>query len=334
MIFVTGGTGLVGSHLLLQLAQKQIPIKALYRTEERRQHVLKIFALYSEESRALFEKIEWVKGEINDLGVLDDAMTDVTYVYHCAALVSFDPRDRDRLFKINEIGTANIVHTALEKGVKKLGYVSSVASLGRSEHVEMIDEGAMWKSGPENSQYAISKYAAEQQVWKGTQEGLPAVMVNPSIILGPGFWEAGSSKIFSSIANGFSFYSNGVNGFVDVRDVASALIELVESDVENERFVLSAESWSYRDVFTAIANALGVKPPSVNTPSWLGEIVWRAEWLRSRITGKYPMVTKETARTAQQKVYYSSEKIKRMLSFNFRPLGRTIEEAASYYPKD
>ncbi len=332
MIFVTGGTGLVGSHLLFELAQRSQPIRALYRSEERRNHVLEVFGFYSNEPEELFQRIEWIEGNLHDLGILEDVMKDVELVYHCAALVSFDARDRDRLFKINEEGTANIVHTALSAGVKKLAYVSSVASLGRVDDETAINEKTVWKSGPANSQYAISKYAAEQQVWKGTQESLPAVMVNPSLILGPGFWEAGSSKVFSSIANGFSFYSEGINGFVDVRDVASALVQLANSDIVNERFAVSAENRSYREVFTMIAEALGVKPPHRNTPKWLGSIVWRAEWLRSRLMGGSPMVTKETARTAQQKVYYSSEKLERALDFRFRPLGRTIQETAKHFP--
>ncbi|QTN37836.1 NAD-dependent epimerase/dehydratase family protein [Cryomorphaceae bacterium] len=338
MIFVTGGTGLVGSHLLYELAQVQNPgapkIRALYRSEARKNHVLEVFELYSGSAQEQFDKIEWIRGDLSDLGVLEDAMRGVDLVYHCAALVSFDPRDRDRLFKVNEEGTANIVHTALACGVRKLAYVSSVAALGRSETGDKIDESTSWKSGPENSQYAISKYAAEQQVWKGTQEGLPAVMVNPSIILGPGFWEAGSSKIFSSIAGGFSFYSKGINGFVDVRDVTSALVTLASSDLENERFVLSAENRSYQEVFTWIAEGLGVRAPHINTPAWLGNVVWRIEWLRSRLTGKSPMVTKETAATAQQFVRYGSEKIKEEFGFTFRSLKETIQETAKHFPKN
>ncbi len=337
MIFVTGGTGLVGSHLLYELARVQDQgapkIRALYRSEERKKHVLEVFGLYSGIARDLFDTIDWIHGDLSDLGVLEDAMEGVDLVYHCAALVSFDPRDRDLLFKVNEEGTANIVHTALASGVRKLAYVSSVAALGRSETGEQIDEWTSWKSGPENSQYAISKYAAEQQVWKGTQEGLPAVMVNPSIILGPGYWEAGSSKIFSSIADGFSFYSRGINGFVDVRDVASALATLASSELENERYVLSAENRSYQEVFTWIAEGLGVKAPHINTPAWLGNLVWRIEWLRSRLTGNSPMVTKETAATAQQFVRYSSEKIREELGFTFRSLQETIQETAKHFPK-
>lgn len=334
MIFVTGGTGLVGAHLLFELVQKHDAVKALFRSEKRRDHVLDIFKFYSNEADSLFKKIEWLQGDLLDLSTLEEGMKGADLIFHCAALVSFNPGDRDKLLLINERGTANVVNIALESGVKKLAYVSSVAALGRADGARVIDESAVWKNGPENSNYSISKYAAEREVWRGVEEGLPAVIINPSIIFGPGYWNEGSSKIFSSIANGFSFYSEGINGFVDVRDVVKAFVQLAESSIQNERFILCAENESYKVVFSKIAESLGVKAPHRKTPGWLASIVWRVFAVRRILTGKAPLVTKETARTSQQEVRYSNEKIKKALDFNFRPLGRSIQEIGKLYPKN
>jgi len=334
MIFVTGGTGLLGAHLLFELTKNTASVRALYRSEERKNHVLEVFRYYTEDPESQFNKIEWIAGDLLDLASLERGMEGANLVYHCAALVSFNPADRDRLFLINERGTANVVNVALAAKVAKLAYVSSVAALGRADGARVIEESAVWKNGPENSNYSISKNAAEREVWRGTEEGLPAVIINPSIIFGPGYWNEGSSKIFSSIANGFSFYSEGINGFVDVRDVVGTFMRLAESGIENERYILCAENERYKLVFTRIAESLGVKPPHRKTPPWLANIVWRVFALRRLLTGKAPLVTKETARTAQQEVRYSNQKIREALDFNFRPLGRSIEEIGRFYPKN
>ncbi|MBC9931614.1 NAD-dependent epimerase/dehydratase family protein [Chitinophaga qingshengii] len=320
MILVTGGTGFLGSYLIRSLVAAGKPVRALYRTAP------------SPRLQDLSGKIEWIQGDILDVCVLEDAMQGVTQVYHCAAIVSFQPGNADNLMKINVEGTANVVNMALDAGVKKMVYVSSVASIGRAKEQAAIDEDCEWEESSNNSRYSISKFQGEMEVWRGIAEGLDAVIVNPSIILGAGFWDEGSGTLIKNAWKEFPYYTEGVNGFVDVHDVVKAMIMLMDSSVSGERFILSADNWGYRQLFTTMAHALGKKPPHIAAKPWMAAIVWRLEKLRGMFTGKQPLVTKETARTAQLKVYYDNQKIKNTLpDFHFRPLEETIQEIAAAF---
>ncbi|HVI48004.1 MAG TPA: NAD-dependent epimerase/dehydratase family protein [Chitinophaga sp.] len=320
MILVTGGTGFLGSHLIRTLADAGKPVRALYRKQP------------SPQLQDLSDKIEWVQGDILDVCTLEDAMNGITQVYHCAAVVSFQPGERDSLLKINAEGTANVVNLALDAGVQKLVHVSSVAAIGRAREKAAIDEDCEWEESRNNSQYSISKYQGEMEVWRGIAEGLDAVIVNPSIILGAGFWDDGSGALLKNAWKEFPFYTTGVNGFVDVKDVAEAMVQLMDSDISGERFILSAENWDYQRLFTTMAHALGKKPPHIAVKPWMAEIVWRLEKVKGMFTGGKPLVTKETARTAQLKVYYNSNKILDALpGFSFRPLEQTIKEISTVF---
>ena len=265
---------------------------------------------------------------------LEDLLSDIDQVYHCAALVSFDSADDDTLISNNVRIAANVLNLARDAGVEKLIHVSSVAALGRSASGKMIDERSKWTGKKGNSAYARSKYLSELEAWRAYEEGLPMAIVNPSIIIGPGDWQTGSSALYGKIAGGFKFYSEGINAYVDVRDVAIAMIRLMKSDILGERFVLMAENKTYREVFTMIANALGVKPPSIQARPWMGAIVWRLEKIRSMLTGKRPMVTPDTVQTSFQSNYYSNEKVKNMLDAEFRALEESIGHFAELYKKD
>lgn len=320
MILVTGGTGFLGSYLIRSLVAAGKPVRALYRTAP------------SPRLQDLSGKIEWVQGDILDVGALEDAMQGVTQVYHCAAVVSFQPGHAANLMKINVEGTANVVNLALDAGVEKLLYVSSVAAIGRAREQAAIDEDCEWEESPNNSRYSISKFQGEMEVWRGIAEGLDAVIVNPSIILGAGFWDEGSGTLLKNAWKEFPYYTEGVNGFVDVQDVVKAMMMLMDSAVNGERFILSADNWGYRQLFTTMAHALGKKPPHIAAKPWMAEVVWRLEKIKGLLTGKQPVVTKETARTAQLKVYYDNRKIRTALpAFNFRPLEETIREIAAAF---
>jgi nucleoside-diphosphate-sugar epimerase len=321
-ILVTGGTGFLGHHLLEKLAALDTPVRAIYRS-----HIPEI---------PLQNKIEWIKADILDIATLEDAMENVTQVYHCAAKVSFLPKERDELMKINAEGTANVVNLCIEKRISKLLYVSSVAAIGRSRHNEHITEKNKWEDGPDNSGYAFSKHLGEMEVWRGIGEGLNAVIVNPTIILGSGNWKQGSAALFKTVYNRFPFYTTGINGFVDVRDVVKAIVLLMESNISGERFILNGDSWSYQQLFVSMAEAMQVKAPSKKASPWMGEIVWRWEQLKSVLnSGFNPVVTKETARTAQLKVYYDAKKILEYLpGFSFTPLLETIDYYAKIFLQD
>jgi nucleoside-diphosphate-sugar epimerase len=311
MIFVTGASGLVGSHLISSLIDKGLQVSALYR------HQIPVFKGS--------EKVNWRKGDILDITTLSEAMKDATQVYHCAAIVSFAPAEAAAMLHANQEGTANVVNLCIEKGIQKLVYVSSVAALGRIREDAPIDETMNWTPETSNSVYGKSKYLAEMEVWRGMGEGLKVAIVNPVIILGAGDWNKGSSEIFKSAYKEFPWYTEGVSGFVDVMDVTDALQLLMNSNISSERFILSGHNSKYKDVFINIANAFHKKPPHKKVTPLLAAIVWRLEAIKGWFTGKTPMLTKETALTAQAVVHFDNRKfLAAFPAFKYRTLPETV----------
>ena len=311
MILVTGGSGLVGSELISQLLALGNKIKAIYN---------------STRLTISHQDLIPVKCDILDTAALEEAMQGVTQLYHCAAMVSFSAKNKDQLLKINIEGTANVVNAALDAGVTKMVHVSSVSALGRIRENETVTEEMNWTEESSNSVYGKSKYLGEMEVWRGIGEGLQAVIVNPSLILGSGDWNKGSSEIFRSVYNEFPWYTEGVTGVIDVKDVARAMILLMNSELNKQRFILNAENLSYKEVFTNIAKCFGKKPPHKKVTPFIAAIVWRLEAIKSMFTGKDALVTKETARTALAKVYFDNNKILKALpGFQFTPINETIK---------
>lgn len=324
LIFVTGATGLVGKELIKQLLNKGYRVRAIYRSNYPSNLDINVPG-----------KLEWVKGDILDITSLEDALIDVTHVYHCAAIVSFHPRSREQMFSINIEGTKNVVNACILAGIEKLLFVSSVAALGRIRQNEAIVESMQWSPETSNSAYGQSKYLSELEVWRGISEGLSAVIVNPVIILGPGNWEKGSSGIFKSAYNEFPWYTEGMSGFVYVGDVVKAMILLMESDVEAEKFILSAENLLYKEVFSKIAIAFGKKPPHKRVKPWMAAIVWRLEMLKSFFTGKEPLLTKETAHTAQAVVQFDNSKfLKKFPEFTYTKIDEAIALTCNQLKKE
>lgn len=316
MIFVTGASGLVGSHLIQSLVAKGKTVRALYRNQI--------------PSFKGAEKVNWVAGDLLDVTALTDAMQGATHVYHCAAIVSFSPSKAAMMIKANQEGTANLVNICLDQKVEKLVFVSSVAALGRIREDAPIDESMHWTPETSNSIYGKSKYLAEMEVWRGMAEGLNVAIVNPVIIFGAGDWNKGSSEIFKSSYNQFPWYTNGISGFVDVIDVIDAMQLLMDSSIVGERYIISAENLSYQTVFTKIAQTFSKKPPTRKVTPLLAAIVWRLEAIKSLFTGKTPLLTKETAATAQAKVYFNNEKfLKAFPSFQYRSMDSTIQRVCA-----
>lgn len=334
MILVTGGTGLLGSHLLYDLVKSGKRVRALKRSNSNIADVQRTFSYYINNSDELFSEIEWVDGNVLDIFSLLDAMEGVDEVYHCAAIVSFSQKNQEELLKININGTENTINAALEKGIKKFCHVSSVAALGKEENESEIIEETFWKSSPENTVYSISKYGAEREVWRGVQEGLNVVVVNPSIIIGPGNWKKGSSNMFHTAYNGNKYYTYGATGFVDVRDVSKAMISLMESSIKNERFIVSSENIHYQHFFDLVHEELGIRKPYLKAGKILSEIIWRMEKARSFITGLDPLITKETARTAHKKSCFSNKKIRKALEFEFIPMEQSIKDTCKLFLQD
>jgi dihydroflavonol-4-reductase len=326
MILLTGGTGLVGSHLLYELTSSGKKVRALRRAGSNQEIISNIFEWYAPLNyRELLQQIEWVEGNVSDIYSLQEALRGVKQVYHCAAVVSFVPSERPFMLQINIEGTANLINASLLEGVEKFCHCSSVAAVGRPDKGTWVDESLIWKTSRRNSYYSISKFGAEREVWRGSEEGLNVVIVNPSVIIGPGDPNRSSARLFTAVKNGLRFYSSGTTGFVDVRDVGKAMKLLMDKEIVNERYIVNSENLSYKELFSIIAKHAGVKPPFFRAGKVLTEAAWRIELVRSLLTGGNPLVTKETARSANSNFHFSNEKIKNDLDMDFY----TIDEAAS-----
>jgi len=316
MILVTGATGLVGSHLLISLLQENDSVKALYRNSKHIEKVKNVFAYKNQLN--LFDKINWIEGDITDIPSLNDAFENISTVYHSAALISFDPKDEEKLRKVNIEGTANIVNCCIDFGVKKLCHVSSIAALGDTKEGEtIITEETDWNPEKLHGDYAISKYGAEMEVWRGFQEGLEVVIVNPGVIFGYGFPEQGSSVIFKSVKKGFPFYTRGITGIVAVEDVVNCMIQLMKSKISGQQYTLVAENPTLESILHTIADGLKVKKPSIYANKTLTRIAWRLDWFLSKFIGKKRSFTRATSKSSHSVEIYDNSKIKKELNYTF-----------------
>jgi len=335
MILVTGGTGLVGSHLLYDLCKSGMKVRVLKRPASNVSIVNNVFSYYTNKPEELLKNIEWVDADLLDIYSLKDSMSGITQVYHCAAMVSFDKKDEAEMMRVNTQGTANMVNAAIEMGVNKFLHVSSIATIGRNKNAVLSDEESFWKSSPENSNYSISKYGAERDVWRAAEEGLNIVIVNPSLIIGAGNWNQSSSNMFTKGYKGIKYYTDGCTGFIDVRDVVALMIKLMNSEIVNERYILSGENNNYKYFFDEMHTAFGKSKPSIKASKLLSSFAWREESIRHLLTRSTPLITKETARSAHNKNYFSNEKIKKLFpDYNFISLEQSIKDTCKLFLKD
>ncbi|MDG2437613.1 MAG: SDR family oxidoreductase [Polaribacter sp.] len=332
MILVTGGTGLVGSHLLYHLCLQNVAIRAIYRTKSSLENVKKVFRYYTEDEN-LFSKIEWYQADITDVPKMIPAFSDVKHVYHCAAFISFNPKDYRKMRKVNIHGTAIIVNLCIAAKIEKLCFVSSITAVGDSLKGKIVTEENEWNKELDNSGYSITKFGAEMEVWRASQEGVDVVVVNPGVILGSGFWNSGSGKLFSQVNNGFRFYTEGVTGFVSVQDVVKPMILLMNSPVKNERFILISENKSFKEIFFLIADTLGKSRPSIKIKPWQTNLFWRFAWCVSKIARKEPLLSKYSARSAHSVAEYSSEKIQKKINYQFEDLEKSVQRISKRYLK-
>ncbi|WP_333694234.1 NAD-dependent epimerase/dehydratase family protein [Flavobacterium sp.] len=330
MNLVTGGTGLVGAHLLLHLLQNGEKVKALFRSEKSILKTRKFFKNCNQD--ALFFQIDWVQGTVNDIPSLEIAYQNIEKVYHCAALISFDASDEDALRKTNIEGTANMVNCALAFGIKKFCYVSSIAALGDlAEYETIINEDTEWNPEKPHSDYAISKYGAEMEIWRAQQEGLDCVVVNPGVILGADFWDSESAKIIKGIHKGLPFYTQGWSGFVSVKDVVMCMHLLMQSSISGERFCLISENMSFKEFIAMGAKVLKSRNPKWYAPQWLTAIGWRLDWLFCTLFFQKRTFSRALAQSLHTETQYSNTKIKAALGFEFIPISHTLEEVGNAY---
>jgi nucleoside-diphosphate-sugar epimerase len=319
-VLITGATGLVGSAVARKFLSENHQVFALSRPGADR-------SLLPDQNPLL----TWLEGDILDIPSLEDAVRQVDFVVHTAAVVSFVPRDRKMMYKVNTEGTANVVNVCLHFKTTKLCHVSSIAALGRPDfrkqartEAVVLNEEQRWEDSPENSEYAKTKHLAELEVWRGIAEGLNAVIVNPTLILGEGDWEKSSTQIFRYVYREKPFYTEGIANYVDVKDVAEIVFQLTGSDIAGERFLLNAGSISYHQLFNLIADKMHKKRPHLKVGPGLAGVIWRVEAVRTWLLGTKPLITKETAQSAARKISYDNGKIKKAINFKFKPVEETV----------
>ena len=330
MVFVTGGTGLVGAHIIAELLGKGYSVKALKRQNSNTAIIDDLTDFYGIEKKG---ELEWVDGNILDYYAIKDALKGVDHVYHAAAMVSLNPTREGIMREINETGTANMLNASLETGVKKFAFVSSISTLGSSVNGNPVDESCMWQAEEKHYPYAETKFRAEMEVQRASTEGLKTIIVNPSFIIGPGDTSRSSILIFRKIKEGMPFYTPGSTGYVHARDVASAMIMLMESDIENDRFVLNSENKPLKYLFDHASEKLNVKPPKFKAGKFILGLAWRAEYLKFRLTGKEPLLSKASAKISLSHLKYSSEKLTNATGFRFRPLDEAISDTVEFMQK-
>lgn len=320
MILVTGASGFLGQHLLRRLSAENVPIRALYHSHAPCAQLHQL------------PNVSWMQCDLLDVFAVEEAFIGIREVYHCAGKVSFASEDKFLVQKVNMESTANVVNAALENDIRKLIHVSSIATLGRGNVDKALSEDSFWEESKNNTAYARSKYLAEMEVWRAMAEGLNAAIINPAIILGAGNWEEGSARLMKVADKEFPFYTEGINGWVDVADVVRAMIGLMKSDINEERFILSEGNHSYKEIFTLMANALGKKAPHIKAAKWSIDLLWRWNRVKKLATGKSGTITKETARTAQVKCYYDNRKfLNAFPEFRYTPIKDCIEQMARAY---
>lgn len=334
MNLVTGATGLVGAHVAFQLLQQHKPVVAIKRHESDVSKTKNLFSYYTSEADTLFQKIKWIEADVCDIYSLLDALEGIDNVYHCAGLVSFNSKNIKQMHRINVEGTANMVNACLEKNIKTFCHVSSIATLQNPDITKLIDETVYWKSSPQASNYAISKYNGEREVWRGIEEGLNAVIVNPGIILGPGFWNQSSGKLIQTCFKGNAFYTKGSSAFIDAKDVAACMIQLIEQKHFNKRFILIEGNYSFKDIFSRLHQSFNKKLPNIEVGRIGLNIGRRLDGIRSFITGSEQMITKETVISSLEQATYKNDLIKKTIGYNFTPLQETIKFVSQCYLSD
>lgn len=326
----------MGSHLLLDLITAGKNVRAIYRTAESLEAVKKVFSYtYSEaEANRLFKQIEWIQADITDVPSLEKAFIDIDFVYHCAAMVTFDTSKDLQLRKVNIEGTANVVNYCIKNKVKKLCHVSSIATFDLKPGKKVISETSYWNKELNHSMYAITKYGAEMEVWRASQEGVPVVIVNPGVILGPGFWDSGSGKIFKKVNSGLDYYFPKTTGFVGVWDVVKLMQILMDSPVKNEEFILVSENLSFKEVFTLTAEALDKPAPSKKLKKWMIFTGWLWQEISGLFSNEEKQLDSRSSKTLFEHTYYSAEKLEAEIDFSFEPVQQVIDRTAKIFRKE
>jgi len=328
MNLVTGATGLLGTHLIMELLSRGERVRALARSSANRESVADVFRFCN---NTRFADIEWVEGDVLDIDTLEEAMQGCSHVFHCAAIVSYHPADRAEMYRVNTEGTANVINMALHLGNIKVGFVSSIAAIGKAKNNDQVDEESEWVENDMNTHYAITKQLSEMEFWRGLHEGLKGVSFNCGFIIGPGSFERSSPSMFRKLNEGMSFYPPGGTGFIAVSDAAKCIAELTLSNITHKRYILVTENRSMKEIFQLVAKSLGVRVPTHEAKPWILQLARIAEWLKEKTTGSKALVTRETVKNASLRFYYDASKMQRATNLTATPISEAIEQTAAYF---
>jgi nucleoside-diphosphate-sugar epimerase len=333
MVLLTGATGFLGSHVLYKLLLNGEKVRAIKRPTSSLINVKRVFEFYGDKNLSLLNNVEWVEADILNIYEVEEVVKGIEEVYHCAAVVSFNPKDKELMLRTNGCGTENLVNASLEVGVKKFCHVSSIAALGRNTTKDVVTENTWWKPSPKNSEYSVSKYRAEREVWRASEEGLDVIIVNPSVIVGPCDFSSGAYKMMQQAYKGILFYTDGATAFVDVRDVADAMIKLMKSNIKNERFIVSAANLSYRAFFDMLHDAFGKKRPMIKANKAFVQIVRFLDKMKSLITGSERIITSDTVNAISSTHHYNNSKLISQISMQYIPIQQSIKEMCEVFLK-
>ncbi|MEY8759544.1 NAD-dependent epimerase/dehydratase family protein [Chryseobacterium tongliaoense] len=332
MVFVTGATGILGRIIVLELLKRGKNVRAAKRPTSNLNEVKHSYAFYTENPGDFFNKIQWVDTDFDDINSLQDALKGVDEVYHCAAKVSFHPKDEKEMYHTNIKGTENLLFACEGSEVKKFLHVSSVAVLDGFNEKGELDEDSEFNPKLEHPAYAISKHLSEMEVWRASAEGLNTIILNPGIIIGSGNWNQSSGELFHTFEDN-SFTFSGGSSYVDVRDVAGIAVELMEKNIFGERFILVSENKKYAEVGHQIREKLGLKDAKILTKTQLNAGRW-ANILFGWLIPKLKIVTRSNIESITSFNTISNQKIKEKLGYQFIPVQESIDFHLNNYIND
>ncbi|PJJ67585.1 NAD-dependent epimerase/dehydratase family protein [Chryseobacterium geocarposphaerae] len=332
MVFVTGATGILGRIIVLELLKKGKNVRASKRPVSNLNEVKHSYSYYTENPDDFFNRIEWVDVDFDDIHSLQNALKDVEEVYHCAAKVSFHPRDEKEMYHTNVKGTENLLYACDGSDVKKFLHVSSIAVLDNFNEKGELDETSDFNPKEEHSAYAISKHLSEMEVWRASAEGLNTIIINPGMIIGSGNWGNSSGDIFPTFEkNSFTF--SGGTSYVDVRDVAEISVELMEKNIFGERFVIISENRKYAELGRQIRSKLGLKEAKILSKFQLN-IGWLANIFFGWLIPSLRIITKSNIESISALNVISNRKIKDRLDYQFIPLSESVDFHLNNYIND
>ncbi len=312
-VLLTGANGLLGSFILRELLENNFSVKATCRSNSN-------FELIQD----IKDKVEWFEGDMTDFLAMEKAMADCDIVIHSAAVVSYDKKDKANMIPTNVNGTRNLVDLAIEKDIKQFIQISSIAAVGRPKTQFHLNEETKWEESPNNSIYAKSKFYSELEVWRGIAEGLKGVILNPAFILGPGDPKRSSTQLFRYVWDKSKFYTEGNLNFVDVRDVAKAVIKVMKDGIISERYILCGGTIRFKNLFEKIAKQWEIEAPRIKISKSISETIWRVEAIRTAIFGGKAIITKDSSNSANSQYVLDSTKSKEHLGLSYYSIDETL----------